>query len=49
MGAAKIPFTAICEYARIYSVEDFYTFKHLMRVMDNKVIDLSNKKSKPKE
>lgn len=46
MGIGKIPFTAIHEYAKIYNIEDFQSFNYLIRVMDNKVIKLSDKKSK---
>lgn len=45
MGASRIPFTAIAEYARIYNVDDFEDFKEIIRIMDEKVLSL-NEKSK---
>ena len=49
MGIARIPFTAIYEYAKIYEVDDFDTFNYLIKVMDKKVIELADKESKSKE
>ena len=46
MGASRIPFTAICEYAKIYDVDDFDTFKYIINVMDQKVLEMSEKKPK---
>ena len=48
-GTGRIPFTAIVEYAKIYQVDDFDTFMYIIRIMDNKVIDLNNNKSRGKD
>jgi hypothetical protein len=47
-GLSPIPFTAIVDYSKIYEVEDFNEFLYFIRLMDNKFLDLENKKqSKP--
>lgn len=46
-GAAPIPFTAIAKYAEIYDVGDFDDFLHVIRKMDDKLLELeTNKKEK---
>ena len=48
MGAAPIPFTAIADYFRIYSLAeylDFEEFAYIIRRMDSTLIELSEPKS----
>lgn len=45
-SASHIPFTAIVEYANIYSIEDFEEFLYVIRVMENKLIVLKDKDGK---
>lgn len=44
MGIGNIPFTAIAEYARIYSVDNFDDFLYFMRVMDNEFLRMTDDK-----
>lgn len=49
-GNGPIPFTSIVEYFKIYGdgEEEFDDFIHIIRVMDNKLLELESKKaSKP--
>ena len=48
MSIGNIPFTAIAEYAKIYEVEDFDEFLHLIRVMDNKFLRMADGKREGK-
>lgn len=41
MGLQPIPFTAIAEYSKIYKIGDFDEFAHVMRVMDDTLLELS--------
>ena len=44
MSLAPIPFTAIVEYAKIYSVDELEDFIYIMRVMDDEYMRLKNVK-----
>jgi len=47
MALGPIPFTAILEYSRLYDVgESFDDFLYLIRVMDNTILELEEKRSK---
>jgi hypothetical protein len=46
MALGPIPFTAIAEYSKLFDIEDFEEFHYLMRVMDNKFLEMETKKSK---
>lgn len=46
MALGPIPFTAIAEYSKLFDIEDFEEFHYLMRVMDNKFLEMESKKSK---
>lgn len=45
MGLGPIPFTAIVEYSRLYQVGDFEDFLYFIRLMDNELIMLENKRA----
>lgn len=42
MELQAIPFTAIAEYFRIYSLEDFDEFAYIIRLMDNTFLEQSD-------
>jgi len=42
MGVAPIPFTAICEYGRIYNVCDLTEFIYYIREMDDEYLRIAN-------
>jgi len=42
MDLQAIPFTAIAEYFRIYELQDFDDFAGIIRMMDNKFIELND-------
>lgn len=46
MAVGNIPFTAIAEYAKIYNVENFEELLYIIRVMDNKYLELLDGKRK---
>ena len=46
MALGPIPFTAIAEYSKLFDIEDFEEFHYLMRVMDNKFLEMESKKQK---
>lgn len=42
MGIGPIPFTAIADYFRVYSIDgDFDEFSHIIRCMDNVYLQLN--------
>ena len=45
MGLSPIPFSSIVEYAKIYEVEEFEEFLYCIRVMDNKYMEIEEKKN----
>lgn len=45
VSLSPIPFTAIAEFARIYSVEDFDDFLYIVRQMDDAYLDFQGKKN----
>ncbi len=45
MGLGAIPFTAIVEYSKIYSVGDLQEFIYIIRRMDNELLRLDAAKS----
>jgi hypothetical protein len=50
MALGPIPFTAILEYSRLYDVgESFDDFLYLIRVMDNTILELEEKRSKAQQ
>jgi hypothetical protein len=48
MALGPIPFTSIVEYHKIFGDCDFDEFNYIIRLMDNRLLDLESKKSKEK-
>lgn len=46
MNVGAIPFTAIVEYFKIYELEDFDEFLHIIRQLDSVFLDLNSNNSK---
>jgi len=46
VSLAPIPFTAIAEFARVYSIEDLDEFLYYIRRLDNLYMDFREKDSK---
>lgn len=46
MGMGPIPFQAIIEYCRVYGIEDYESFRSIIRRMDNKFLKLSAEEDK---
>jgi hypothetical protein len=47
MSLSPIPFSAIVEYSKINDLdeEDFYDLLYIIRLMDNKLLELENKEN----
>lgn len=46
VSVGPIPFSEICQYAKIYEVEDFQEFLYIVRQMDGEFLRLNNNKAK---
>lgn len=49
MSLSPIPFTAIYEFSKAYSIDDFEEFLYIIRCMDEAYILFNNKKEKGKD